>query len=29
MANRFNMYETAIRAGFMTTEEVRRKEGLE
>jgi len=29
MAGRFNMYETAIRAGFMTTEEVRRKEGLE
>jgi HK97 family phage portal protein len=29
MANRFNMYETAIRAGFMTTDEVRRKEGLE
>ena len=29
MANRFTMYETAIRAGFMTTEEVRRKEGLE
>lgn len=29
MANRFNMYETAIRAGFMTTEEVRRKEGLQ
>lgn len=28
MANRFNMYETAIRAGFMTTDEVRRKEGL-
>ena len=29
MANRFNMYETAIRAGFMTTDEVRRKEGLQ
>ena len=29
MAKRFDMYETAIRAGFMTTEEVRRKEGLE
>jgi HK97 family phage portal protein len=28
MANRFNMWETAIRAGFMTTEEVRIKEGL-
>jgi len=28
MANRFNMYETAIRAGFMTTDEVRQKEGL-
>ena len=28
MANRFNMYETAIRAGFMTTDEVRAKEGL-
>ena len=29
MANRFNMYETAIRAGFMTTDEVRVKEGLQ
>jgi HK97 family phage portal protein len=29
MANRFNMYETAIRAGFMTTDEVRKKEGLQ
>lgn len=28
MANRFTMWETAIRAGFMTTEEVRQKEGL-
>jgi len=28
MANRFAMWETAIRAGFMTTEEVRIKEGL-
>jgi HK97 family phage portal protein len=29
MANRFAMYETAIRAGFMTTDEVRVKEGLQ
>jgi HK97 family phage portal protein len=29
MANRFSMYETAIRAGFMTTDEVRVKEGLQ
>jgi len=29
MANRFNMWETAIRAGFMTVEEVRAKEGLQ
>jgi HK97 family phage portal protein len=28
MGARFNMWETAIRAGFMTTEEVRQKEGL-
>lgn len=28
MAARFNMWETAIRAGFMTAEEVREKEGL-
>ncbi len=28
MANRFNMWETAIRAGFMTVDEVRQKEGL-
>lgn len=27
-ANRYNMYEVAIRAGFMTVEEVRVKEGL-
>jgi HK97 family phage portal protein len=29
MANRFTMWETAIRAGFMTAEEVRVKEGLQ
>lgn len=29
MASRFNMWETAIRAGFMTAEEVRAKEGLQ
>jgi HK97 family phage portal protein len=29
MANRFTMWETAIRAGFMTVEEVRVKEGLQ
>jgi len=29
MASRFAMYETAIRAGFMTTDEVRVKEGLQ
>ena len=29
MGNRFNMWETAIRAGFMTVEEVRVKEGLQ
>ena len=29
MASRFQMYETAIRAGFMTTDEVRVKEGLQ
>jgi hypothetical protein len=29
MANRFTMWETAIRAGFMTVEEVRIKEGLQ
>ena len=29
MANRFSMWETAIRAGFMTVEEVRVKEGLQ
>ena len=28
MANRFNMWETALRAGFMTVDEVREKEGL-
>lgn len=28
MANRFAMWETAIRAGFMTADEVREKEGL-
>lgn len=28
MASRFNMWETAIRAGFMTADEVRAKEGL-
>jgi HK97 family phage portal protein len=28
MANRFAMWETAIRAGFMTADEVRQKEGL-
>lgn len=28
-ANRFTMWETAIRAGFMTAEEVRVKEGLQ
>lgn len=29
MASRFSMWETAIRAGFMTAEEVRAKEGLQ
>ena len=29
MGNRFTMWETAIRAGFMTVEEVRVKEGLQ
>ena len=29
MASRFNMWETAIRAGFMTADEVRAKEGLQ
>ena len=29
VANRFNMWEVAIRAGFMTVDEVRAKEGLQ